>query len=160
MGIFFEIVLHFFCDFRLSYVRSIGSSGVEVSLLAMRETLGDWASVSPVGCGASVLRLYTINGALVDSVVTPAAVTAITFSQAPEGTAVNVIATSLADGVIRLYSVWDLRPVRELRTEKAKNPIIALSYTLDNLHLCGVTDSGILVVWETSQVKTKLPKFV
>lgn len=86
---------------RLSYIRSIGSSGVEVSLLAMSETLGDWASVSPLGSAASVLRLYTINGALVDSVVTPAPVTAITFSSAPEGTAVNVIATSLADGIIR-----------------------------------------------------------
>lgn len=86
---------------RLSYVRSIGWSGVEVSLLAMSETLGDWASITPLGSIASVLRLYTINGALVDSAVTPAPVTALAFTSAPEGTAINVIATSMADGVIR-----------------------------------------------------------
>lgn len=95
------IPLHFVFLSRLSYVRSICSSGAEVSLLAISETLGDWASVSPLGSAASVLRLYTINGALVDSAVTPAPVTAITFSSAPEGTAINVIATSLADGLIR-----------------------------------------------------------
>lgn len=86
---------------RLSYVRSIGWNGVEVSLLAMSETLGDWASVTPLGSSASVLRLYTINGALVDSAVTPAPVTALAFTSSPEGTAINVIATSMADGVIR-----------------------------------------------------------
>ncbi|XP_069997726.1 lysosomal-trafficking regulator isoform X2 [Penaeus vannamei] len=145
---------------RLSYIRSIGSSGVEVSLLAMSETLGDWASVSPLGSAASVLRLYTINGALVDSVVTPAPVTAITFSSAPEGTAVNVIATSLADGIIRLWSVWDLRPVRELRADRARQPIISLHYTRDNHHLCGITETGVLLVWESSLVKTKMPKFI
>ncbi|KAG7172072.1 Lysosomal-trafficking regulator-like, partial [Homarus americanus] len=145
---------------RLSYIRSIGSSGVEVSLLAMSETLGDWASVSPLGSAASVLRLYSINGALVDSAVTPAPVTAITFSSAPEGTAINVIATSLADGLIRLWSVWDLRPVRELRTDRARQPITSLHYTHDNHHLCGITESGILLVWESSLVKTKIPKFI
>ncbi|XP_066957517.1 lysosomal-trafficking regulator isoform X3 [Macrobrachium rosenbergii] len=145
---------------RLTYIRSIGSSGVEVSLLAMSETLGDWASVSPLGSAASVLRLYTINGALVDSVVTPAPVTAITFSSAPEGTAINVIATSHADGLIRLYSVWDLRPVRELKTERARQAITCLHYTHDNHHLCGITESGTLLVWESSLVKTKMPKFI
>ncbi|KAK8729285.1 hypothetical protein OTU49_008738, partial [Cherax quadricarinatus] len=145
---------------RLSYIRNIGSSGIEVSLLAMSETLGDWASVSPLGCAASVLRLYTINGALVDSAVTPAPVTAITFSSAPEGTAINVIATSLVDGVIRLWSVWDLRPIRELRTDRARHPVTSLHFTHDNYHLCGITESGILLVWESSLVKTKIPKFI
>lgn len=93
--------MYFFSAPRLSYVRSIGWSGVEVSLLAMSETLGDWASVTPLGSMASVLRLYTINGTLVDSAVTPAPVTALTFTSSPEGTAINVIATSMADGVIR-----------------------------------------------------------
>lgn len=73
-----------------------------MQLVGVSETLGDWASVTPLGERASVLRLYTVNAALVDSVVTPAPVTAIAFTAAPEGTAVNVIATSLADGVIRL----------------------------------------------------------
>ncbi|XP_068245807.1 lysosomal-trafficking regulator isoform X3 [Palaemon carinicauda] len=145
---------------RLTYIRSIGSSGVEVSLLAMSETLGDWASVSPLGSAASVLRLYTINGALVDSVVTPAPVTAITFSSASEGTAINVIATSHTDGLIRLYSVWDLRPVRELKTERARQAITCLHYTHDNHHLCGITENGTLLVWESSLVKTKMPKFI
>lgn len=86
---------------RLSYIRSITWSGVEVSLLAMSETLGDWASVTPLGSVASVLRLYTINGALVDSAVTPSPVTALAFTSGPEGTAINVIATSMADGSIR-----------------------------------------------------------
>ncbi|XP_063878443.1 lysosomal-trafficking regulator-like [Scylla paramamosain] len=145
---------------RLSYVRSIGWSGVEVSLLAMSETLGDWASVTPLGSMASVLRLYTINGALVDSAVTPAPITALAFTSSPEGTAINVIATSMADGVIRLWSVWDLRAVRELKTDRARQPIASLQYSQDNLHLCGITESGILVVWESSLVKTKIPKFI
>ncbi|KAG0717935.1 Lysosomal-trafficking regulator [Chionoecetes opilio] len=145
---------------RLSYIRSIGWSGVEVSLLAMSETLGDWASITPLGSMASVLRLYTVNGALVDSAVTPAPVTALAFTSSPEGTAINVIATSMADGVIRLWSVWDLRAVRELKTDRARQPIASLQYSQDNLHLCGITESGILVVWESSLVKTKIPKFI
>ncbi|KAK4309758.1 hypothetical protein Pmani_018634 [Petrolisthes manimaculis] len=145
---------------RLRYVRSVGCGGVGVQLVGVSETLGDWASVTPLGQRASVLRLYTVNAALVDSVVTPAPVTAMAFTAAPEGTAVNVIATSLADGVIRLWSIWDLRPVRELKTDRAKQPMISLHYTPDNNHLCGITETGVLVVWETTLVKTKLPKFI
>ena len=70
----------------------------------MSETLGDWVSVSPFG-NESVIRYYTINGELIDSVVSPSLVRDVTFSSAPEGKSVNVIATSLSDGSIRsVYS--------------------------------------------------------
>lgn len=69
-----------------------------MSLVSISETLGDIAVVSDEG---TVLSLYSVNCELVGSVTTEEEITSITFSCAPEGRSVNVVACGMADGSIR-----------------------------------------------------------
>ena len=41
-------------------------------------------------------------------------VNCLAFSNAPEGLSVNVIAGGLESGLVRLWSSWDLRPLRDI----------------------------------------------
>lgn len=68
----------------------------------MSEISGDLVTVgSDAESGGSTVRLHTINIALVGSVTTRDYITAVCFSTAPDGVAINVIATGMSNGVIR-----------------------------------------------------------
>ena len=58
--------------------------------------------------------LHTINGQLISSVETEVAIQCLAFSTAPEGRSVNVLAAGLTNGRIKMWSTWDLMPVREI----------------------------------------------
>ncbi|XP_023288682.1 lysosomal-trafficking regulator isoform X2 [Orussus abietinus] len=153
----------------LSYVRAIVCEGHAISLLSISDTLGDIAvtyeipnSQEESHSNSSELKVYTINARPVGSVLSRRKITALSYSNAPEGVSVNVIATGLDNGVIRLWSSWDLRLVREIvNSSKGCGAIIALSWSLDQHHLYAATDDATVLIWEgTRRLSSGTPKFV
>ncbi|XP_054259566.1 lysosomal-trafficking regulator isoform X2 [Macrosteles quadrilineatus] len=148
---------------RLSYVRSLPSISLPVSLSCVSEVSGDLVTVgSDTDSGGSTVRLHTINVALVGSVTTREQITAVCFSTAPEGVSINVIATGMANGVIKLWSTWDLSAVGEIVVNSIEHPVIGLTYSHDSQHLYASTDNGSVIIWEGSAAKggSKTPKFL
>ncbi|KAK2579125.1 hypothetical protein KPH14_001295 [Odynerus spinipes] len=155
----------------LSYVRSIVcDQQYSIHLLSISETLGDIAVTYEVFDKSdkkdlvvrSELRVYTINARSVGSVLSRAQITALCYSNAPEGVSVNVVATGLDNGVIRLWSSWDLRLVREIvNTTKGCGAIIAIAWALDQHHLYAATEDSTVLIWEGSKrLSNGTPKFV
>ncbi|XP_046739127.1 lysosomal-trafficking regulator isoform X3 [Diprion similis] len=155
----------------LSYVRSVQSDHCyPVSLLSISETLGDIAIVfnvltvnkDDVTSNTSELRVYTINTRLVGTIASKRRMTALCYSNAPEGVSVNVIATGLDDGVIRLWSSWDLRLVREIvNGGTGCGAIIALAWALDQHHLYAAAEDSTVLIWEgIRRLSNGTPKFV
>lgn len=95
---------------------------------------------------SSVIYVHTINGFLVGLVNLHTKVNALCYSSAPEGVSVNVIAVGLADGLIRLYSSWDLSRVKEFHISGLSLAPISLQYTRDNQLLYVIYADGQLVV--------------
>lgn len=94
----------------------------EIRLSTISDTLGDLALIEHSRESdrilASRLRVFTINGQPIGEVSTKRQhpyFTALCYSTATEGLAVNVIATGLSDGNVKLWSSWDLTLVREIR---------------------------------------------
>ncbi|XP_043669052.1 lysosomal-trafficking regulator isoform X1 [Vespula pensylvanica] len=155
----------------LSYIRSIVCDyKYSIHLLSISETLGDIAVTYEIFNKAdkkdlavqSELRVYTINARSVGSVLSKSRITALCYSNAPEGVSVNVIATGLDNGVIRLWSSWDLRLVREIvNTAKGCGAIIAIAWALDQHHLYAATEDSTVLIWEGSKrLSNGTPKFV
>ncbi|XP_046418983.1 lysosomal-trafficking regulator isoform X1 [Neodiprion fabricii] len=155
----------------LSYVRSIQSEHCyPVSLLSISETLGDIAIVfnvltineDAVTSNTSELSVYTINARPVGTIVSRRRMTALCYSNAPEGVSVNVIATGLDNGVIRLWSSWDLRLVREIvNSGTGYGAIIALAWALDQHHLYAAAEDSTVLIWEgIRRLSNGTPKFV
>ncbi|XP_075225539.1 lysosomal-trafficking regulator mauve isoform X2 [Lycorma delicatula] len=150
----------------LSYIRSLPTISMPVSLTCISETTGDIVTVGhDSDSGTSTLRLHSINVMLLGSITTCQRITAICFSTAPEGISVNVIATGMEDGSIKFWSTWDLSPVgTDLVTPitDTPQPIICLIYSYDSHHLYASTPSGHVVIWEsrTANSTGKQPKFL
>ncbi|XP_014468102.1 PREDICTED: lysosomal-trafficking regulator isoform X2 [Dinoponera quadriceps] len=155
----------------LTYVRSIVyDQGYPIHLLGVSETLGDVAVIyeilepeeSSVIFNQSELRVYTVNARAVGSVLSRRRITALCYSNAPEGVSVNVIATGLDNGLIRLWSSWDLQLVREITNSvKGCGAIIAVAWALDQHHLYAATEDSTILIWEGSKrLSTGTPKFV
>lgn len=109
----------------------------------------------------SSLTLHTVNADFVGTVNTHEQITAVCFSSAPEGLSVNVIATGLFNGTIRLWSSWDLSPVREISSPGLTYPIISVTYSQDSQHLYASSSDGVVAIWEGGGIKAanKTPKF-
>ncbi|XP_076297603.1 lysosomal-trafficking regulator mauve isoform X3 [Lasioglossum baleicum] len=154
----------------LTYVRSIScEENYPISLLAISETLGDIAvtyetsrTAENSSSSQSELKVFTINARPVGSVLSRRKITSLCYSNAPEGVSVNVIATGLDNGVIRLWSSWDLRLVREiLNGIKGCGAVIAIAWALDQHHLYAVTEDSTVLIWEGSKrLSNGTPKFV
>lgn len=90
------------CIYRLCYVRSITCHASPVKVVAVSSTLGDIASVSQKGPG-SELMLHSINTTLIArSVMLESSINCLSFSNAPEGQSVNILAGGMDNGVVRL----------------------------------------------------------
>lgn len=138
-------------------------------MLSISETLGDIAVTYEIpkisgntSSSQSELKVFTINARAVGSVLSRRKITALCYSNAPEGVSVNVIATGLDNGVIRLWSSWDLRLVREIINDiKGCGAVIALAWAVDQHHLYAVTDDFTILIWEGSKrLSNSTPKFV
>lgn len=97
-------------------------------------------------CLSSVLYVHSINGTLIGFVCCHTKITAVCYSNAPEGISVNVIVVGLADGLVRMYSSWDLSRVKEFRVSGFGSPINSLMYTRDNQLLYVTYEDGQLLV--------------
>ena len=98
---------------------------------------------------SSTLSLFTINGRKVAERVCEPAITSLAFSTTPEGVSANAIATGHGKktGVIRLWSSWNLEPLRDISTQQY-SPIIALTFSVDNQNLYAATDDDFVIIFE------------
>ncbi|XP_048261477.1 lysosomal-trafficking regulator isoform X2 [Bombus terrestris] len=152
----------------LTYIRSIFCEhNYPIRLLSISETLGDIAVTYEIPSentptSQSELKVFTINARAVGSILSRRRITALCYSNAPEGVSVNVIATGLDNGVIRLWSSWDLRLVREIINGiKGCGAVIAIAWALDQHHLYAVTEDFTILIWEGSKrLSNGTPKFV
>lgn len=108
------------------------------------------------------MKVFTINARAVGSILSKTKITAVCYSNAPEGVSVNVIATGLDNGIIRLWSSWDLKLVREIiNGMRGCGAIIAIAWALDQHHFYAVTEDFTILIWEGSKrLSNGTPKFV
>ncbi|XP_051169183.1 lysosomal-trafficking regulator isoform X2 [Leptopilina boulardi] len=153
-----------------TYIRSIVcSAGRPISLISISETLGDFAVSFNVSRNTdndssiqSVLKVYTINARNIGTIKSQIKISALSYSNAPEGISVNVIATGLENGIIRFWSSWDLKLVREIINDsKYCGAIVAIVWALEQQHLYAVTDNSTILIWEgTRKLNGGTSKFV
>uniref|UniRef100_A0A3P8W4F7 Lysosomal trafficking regulator n=1 Tax=Cynoglossus semilaevis TaxID=244447 RepID=A0A3P8W4F7_CYNSE len=145
---------------RLCYVQSLTGHKSPVTAVSASETTGDIATVCDSVGGGSDLRLWTVNGDLIGHVHCREIICSVAFSNQPEGVSVNVIAGGLENGVVRLWSTWDLKPVREITFPKSSKPIVSLTYSCDGHHLYTANSEGTVMAWcRRDQQRMKLPMF-
>lgn len=116
-------------------LKSLGSASLTESLLQDEQL-----------SRSSVIYVHTINGKLVGFVDCNIQVTSVCYSTAPEGISVNVIVVGLVNGLVRLYSSWDLSRVKEFHVAGLSCPISSLLYSRDNQLLYVAYETGQLVV--------------
>ncbi|KAM5163021.1 lysosomal-trafficking regulator [Mantella aurantiaca] len=145
---------------RLCYVQSLTGHKSPVTAVSASETTGDIATVCDSVGGGSDLRLWTVNGDLIGHVHCREIICSIAFSNQPEGVSVNVIAGGLENGIVRLWSTWDLKPVREITFPKSNKPIVSLTFSCDGHHLYTANSEGTVIGWcRKDQQRLKLPMF-
>ncbi|XP_053476690.1 lysosomal-trafficking regulator isoform X6 [Ictalurus furcatus] len=145
---------------RLCYVQSLTGHKSPVNAVSASETTGDIATVCDSVGGGSDLRLWTVNGDLIGHVHCRENICSVAFSNQPEGVSVNVIAGGLHNGVVRLWSTWDLKPVREITFPKSNKPIVSLTFSCDGHHLYTTNCEGTVIAWcRRDQQRMKLPMF-
>ncbi|XP_018413216.1 PREDICTED: lysosomal-trafficking regulator [Nanorana parkeri] len=145
---------------RLCYVQSLTGHKSPVTAVSASETTGDIATVCDSVGGGSDLRLWTVNGDLIGHVHCRESICSIAFSNQPEGVSVNVIAGGLTNGIVRLWSTWDLKPVREITFPKSNKPIVSLTFSCDGHHLYTANSEGTVIGWcRKDQQRLKLPMF-
>ena len=109
-------------------------------------------------------------------------ITAVGYSSCPEGVSVNVVATGHRNGMVRLWSSWDLSPVRDIPTLQT-SAVTAVAFSFDNQvcksnhsvtrshqlrsprlpqNLYAATEDGEVVIFEKSNISglDNAPKFV
>lgn len=60
----------------------------------------------------------------------------------------------------RLWSTWDLKPVREIIFPKSNWPIVSLTFSCDGHHLYTANIDGTVIAWcRKDQQRMKLPIF-
>ncbi|KAF7710729.1 hypothetical protein HF521_009601 [Silurus meridionalis] len=145
---------------RLCYVQSLSGHKSPVNAVSASETTGDIATVCDSVGGGSDLRLWTVNGDLIGHVHCREIICSVAFSNQPEGVSVNVIAGGLHNGVVRLWSTWDLKPVREITFPKSNKPIVSLTFSCDGHNLYTTNSEGTVIAWcRRDQQRMKLPMF-
>lgn len=77
------------------------------------ENIDDFVNVTVDMNGKSLLRVHTINAKYVSHITVPEKILSCCYSFVKEGIGVNVIAAGLENGIVRLWSSWDLSLVRE-----------------------------------------------
>ncbi|XP_067644932.1 lysosomal-trafficking regulator [Eurosta solidaginis] len=120
------------------------------------ESLDDFVNVSINPNGKSILRLHTANARYVQHIVNEDRILAATYSYIKEGVGVNVIATAIEGGTIRLWSSWNLSFVSEIITGISN--IKSISYSTHQ-HLVALTKDSHIQVWESEGLYGNSPKF-
>lgn len=125
------------------------------------EELDDFVTV-PLNLGKSkcVMRLHTVNAKYVCHLVDSDAIRCVAYSSVKEGTGVNVIATGYADGIVRLWSSWDLTLVREIHSSgfDASADVISVVFSTYQ-HLVVLDKNNVIRVWQSDGLLGRQPKF-
>ena len=144
-----------------AYIRTIEVME-EVRLVSISPTSGDIAviSESPQAMG-SRLSVFNINGSLAETALLEPKVSSLTFSTCPEGPSCNVVVTGHVNGMIRMWSSWDLSPVRDLPSRQ-DSPITAVIFNTTCQNLYAATEDSYVIIYEKETVTgtQKSPKFV
>ena len=77
------------------------------------------------------LSCRTINGLTIGERRCEPPITAVGYSSCPEGVSVNVVVTGHKNGMVRLWSSWDLSPVRDIPSLQT-SAVTAVAYSFDN----------------------------
>ncbi|XP_060836143.1 lysosomal-trafficking regulator isoform X2 [Rhopalosiphum padi] len=147
----------------IAYVRSLEPMMSPINLVSINEILGDIVTIAyNYNSGKSIMTLQTINASHIGSIESDKKITAVCFSNAPEGISVNIIATGLEDGSVKLWSTWDLSFVNEIPIIHFDGAVIAIIYSSDSQHLYISTEDGTVTIWESAGAKqiSKTPKFL
>uniref|UniRef100_A0A1A9W7K7 Lysosomal-trafficking regulator n=1 Tax=Glossina brevipalpis TaxID=37001 RepID=A0A1A9W7K7_9MUSC len=120
------------------------------------ENLDDFVNVSVNPNGKSILRLHSVNARYVQHIVHEDLIMAICYSYIKEGVGVNVIATAVEGGIVRLWSSWNLNFITEIITGMANIKSIIYS---THQHLVVLTKESHIQVWETDGLCGNSPKF-
>lgn len=80
------------------------------------ENLDDFVNVCINPNGKSILRLHSVNARYIQHFVHEDRITAVCYSYIKEGVGVNVIATAVEGGIVRLWSSWNLSFITEIVT--------------------------------------------
>ncbi|XP_058449976.1 lysosomal-trafficking regulator [Malaya genurostris] len=119
----------------------------------------DYVNVS-MSSSRDQLRLHTINAKYVEHVFLESPVTALCYTAVKEGCGVNCIAVGLDNGIIRLYSSWNLAMVREITT----NPydVFGLKCIIysRNQHLVLLTTSNVIQTWKSEGLPGASPQIL
>lgn len=132
------------------------SSAPDECFEVTEENLEDFVNVSVNPNGKSILRLHTVNARYVQHIVHEDRILAATYSYIKEGVGVNVIATAVEGGTIRLWSSWNLSFVSEIITGITNIKSIVYS---THQHLVTLTKDSHIQVWETEGLYGNSPKF-
>jgi len=130
---------------RLSYVRSLTKHEGPVTVVAVSPTTGDIASSCTVPKG-SVLRLWSINGDELATVISTEKITSAIFTAGMEGVVQNLVITGHENGMIKVYSSWDLGLLATYAGSHHA-PITALAMSKDSTQLISGDASGLSVCW-------------
>ncbi|KAI8121400.1 hypothetical protein FF38_05913 [Lucilia cuprina] len=120
------------------------------------ENLDDFVNVSINPNGKSILRLHSVNARYVQHNVHEDRIMAVCYSYIKEGVGVNVIATAVEGGIVRLWSSWNLSFITEIVTGLSN--IRSLTYSTHQ-HLVVLTEQSHIQVWETKGLCGNSPKF-
>lgn len=149
------------------------------------ENIDDFVNVSVDMNGKSLLRVHSINAKYITHITTSERILSVCYSYVKEGTGVNVIATGLENGIIRLWSSYDLTMIRELVVStfdvlRYLNIFLRFVFIKDNLlirlfglfifhfnslcfsthqHLVMLTSDNIIQVWDSAGLNGNPPKF-
>lgn len=69
--------------------------------------------------GKSLMRLHTINAKYITHISITEPIKCVCYSFIKEGTGINVIATGFDNGIVRLWSSWDLTLIKEINVGNA-----------------------------------------
>lgn len=123
--------------------------------------LDDFVTV-PLNLGKSkcVMRLHTVNAKYVCHLVDSDSIRCLGYSAVKEGTGVNVIATGYADGIVRLWSSWDLTLVREIHSSDFDKSADVISVVFSTYqHLVVLDSNNVIRVWQSDGLVGRQPKF-
>ncbi|CAF1207761.1 unnamed protein product [Rotaria magnacalcarata] len=108
---------------RLSYVRTYKQDNQTIYHLTSSETTGDIAYLSSSGSQWH-LSYLTCNCELIRCLPFAEQLNCLCFTSAPEGTCVNVLLGGFENGIISMWSTWDLTLLRQLDFPSLKSRAI------------------------------------
>lgn len=118
--------------------------------------MDDFVKVSMNLNGKTLMRLHTINAKYVNHVTISEKILSVCYSNVKEGTGINVVATGFENGIVKLWSSWDLSFILEINTKMGD--IIDLCFSTYQ-HLVVLTKDNCLQVWESDGLPGNPPKF-